>query len=99
MSLPADYSPSHAHDTWRAAAVPPAGEADLHGVLHDVGHGLFTLSLLLEQVVGEVGSPSGAELVDLLQQEMSRLLAVAHSGAGPGTEWAQVELRRLLSKV
>ena len=47
MSLPADFPAFPAQRRRPPSGLRPDGP-DLRGVLHDVGHGLLTLSLLLE---------------------------------------------------
>jgi signal transduction histidine kinase len=69
---------------------------DLRGVLHDVGHGLFTLSLLLDNAQVALLPQLGADAFELLEQEISRLLAIVHSGARRSAEPVPVGLRSLL---
>lgn len=95
MSLPADF-PSRPAPARRPVPVPPPGGPELRGVLHDVGHGLFTLSLLLDQIAEDVRRSRRADVFDLLEEEVSQLLAVVHSETRRGAKHAPVELRTLL---
>jgi signal transduction histidine kinase len=96
-SLPADC-PTYPIAWARPVAVADlAAGSDLRGVLHDVGHGLFTLSVLLQSardaLLPQLG---GGNLFDLVDEEMSRLLAMVHSGARSSPEPTAVGLRSLL---
>src|SRR5580765_2405807 len=100
MSLPANLPCRPASNRPRQVApllapLPDAG-SDLRGLLHDVGHGLFTLSLLLEQAADDIRSGRLPDGFDLLEREVALLLAVVHSGTRRGTGPARVELRSLL---
>jgi signal transduction histidine kinase len=69
---------------------------DLRGVLHDVGHGLFTLSLLLENARGVLLPQLGDDSFELVEQELSRLLGIVHTGTRRSAEPVPVGLRTLL---
>lgn len=59
-------------------------EAELRGVLHDVGHGLATLSMLVDGLAdAERRGVPVPDLLDLVGREAARLLAVVHAGATP----------------
>jgi signal transduction histidine kinase len=69
--------------------VDPADPVDpelreLRGVVHDIGNGLSTLALLLE--AARAGTVSTFGLLDLVEQETDRLLAVVHSGTRAGAD-------------
>ena len=91
--------PRAATDSWVALVPDPRPEPvevpgpidstdpelrELRGVVHDVGHGLSTMALLLE--AARAGSVSTFGLLELVEQETSRLLAVVHSGTRPAAE-------------
>lgn len=63
---------------------PDDRETDLRGVLHDIGHGLATLSMLVDGLTDAArrGVPV-PDLLDLIGRETARLLAVVHAGASP----------------
>ena len=72
--------------------VPPRPEPDpvtderaavreLRGVLHDLGNGLSTVALLLAAARG--GSVPTFGLLELIEKETGRLLAIAHAGTAP----------------
>lgn len=63
---------------------PDDRETELRGVLHDVGHGLATLSMLVDGLADAArrGVPV-PDLLDLVARETARLLAVVHAGATP----------------
>jgi signal transduction histidine kinase len=75
-----------------AAPVAPADPADLEvrelrelrGVVHDIGNGLSTMVLLLE--AARAGTVSTFGLLELVEQEADRLLAVVHSGTRPAAD-------------
>ena len=75
---------------------PAPGEPDLRGILHDVGHGLLTLSLLLNTIDDADRGRLGGELFELLDTEVARLLAAVHSGVRSSRAPVEVELGRLL---
>jgi signal transduction histidine kinase len=54
--------------------------------VHDVGNGLSTMALLLEAV--RAGTVSTFGLLELVEQETVRLLAVVHSGTSGGADAA-----------
>jgi signal transduction histidine kinase len=93
---PAVLPPCPQQRARHAAAHLAEPEPDVRGLLHDLGHGLFTLSLLLESARGELLSSIGSDALDLVEQETSRLLAVLHSGVHRDHRPAVVELRALL---
>jgi signal transduction histidine kinase len=94
MSLPADFPAFPAQRRRRPSGVRPDGP-DLRGVLHDVGHGLLTLSLLFEQAAGEL-RPRHEDAFALVEAEIARLLAVVHTETRSGAEPVAVELHALL---
>jgi len=56
---------------------------DLRGLVHDLGNGLSTMALLLEAARG--GAVPTFGLLELIEQETTRLLEVVHSSRpGPG---------------
>jgi signal transduction histidine kinase len=63
---------------------PDDREAELRGVLHDVGHGLATLAMLVDGLADAArrGVPV-PDLLDLVAKETARLLAVVHAGPTP----------------
>jgi signal transduction histidine kinase len=69
---------------------------ELRGVLHDLVNGLSTMALLLD--AARAGSVSTFGLLELIEQETTRLLAVARSGiAAPEPE--PVEVRAVLELI
>lgn len=70
---------------------------ELRGMLHDLGHGLATLSVLLEAARGDASFDD--PLLDLVERETARLLAVAHRGAGYAPAVEPVGLRDFLEQV
>ena len=68
----------------------------MRGVLHDVGHALFTLSLLLESGQDTLRPRLGEDLFELVEDEVARLLAMVHSGTRRSAEPVTVGLRTLL---
>jgi two-component system sensor histidine kinase RegB len=73
----------HAEPVDPAVAVDPVDTVDpelreLRGVVHDVGTGLSTLALLM--AAARAGTVSAFGLLELVEQETTRLLAVVHSG-------------------
>ena len=63
---------------------PDDREAELRGVLHDVGHGLATLSMLVDGLADAARRGVAVpDLLDLVATETTRLLAVVHAGAVP----------------
>jgi signal transduction histidine kinase len=69
---------------------------DLRGLLHEVGHGLAALSLLLE--VGRADEVVHADpVLDLIEQETARLLGIVHGGS-QYTE-VPVKLRDVLGQI
>ncbi|MCO1657855.1 sensor histidine kinase [Pseudonocardia humida] len=94
----------------RSADEPPAptGEDDvrdelrhLRGLVHDLGNGLSTMALLLE--AARDGAVPTFGLLELIEQETARLLAVAHSGrpepAAPGDEPDEIGVRDVLAPI
>ncbi len=78
----------------RPSAVADAG--DVRGLLHDVGHGLATLSLL----AAAAGDPEARERVlGLLDAEAARLLAVVRDGMRTVAVDEPVALRPLLDEI
>ena len=65
-------------------------------MLHDVGHGLLTLSLLLEQAAGELRPRSTRTRSSWWKAEIARLLAVVHTETRSGADPVAVELHALL---
>lgn len=102
-------SPREAADRWvDAVPAPVAGpdtRADAHelrGIVHDLGHGLSTMTLLL--AAARAGTVPTFGLLELIEQETERLLAVAHSATGaagaPSAEPAEpVDVRAVLGPV
>jgi signal transduction histidine kinase len=95
MSLPADFPAFPAQRRRPPSSVRPDGP-DLRGVLHDVGHGLLTLSLLLEQAADELRPRLDENAFELVEAEIARLLAVVHTETRSGAEPVAVELHKLL---
>jgi signal transduction histidine kinase len=95
MSLPADFPALPVQRRRPSLGVRPDGP-DLRGVLHDVGHGLLTLSLLLEQAAGELRPRLDESAFELVEAEIARLLAVVHTETRSGTDPVPVELHTLL---
>lgn len=91
-SLPVDCP---TYPITRARPIPDAG-SDLGGVLHDVGHSLFTLSVLLQSARDSLLPQLGGNVFDLVEEEISRLLAMVHGGARRSAEPTTVGLRSLL---
>src|ERR1044071_3491294 len=59
--------------------VPVADELrDLRGLVHDLGHGLATMAVLLE--AARDGAVPTFGLLELIEQETARLLDVVHTG-------------------
>ncbi len=73
-----------------------AEQVDLRGVLHDVGHGLFTLSLLLDNARDVLLPQLSDDAFELVEQELSRLLAIVHCGTRRTAQPVPVGLRTLL---
>lgn len=71
-------------------------EQALRGVLHDVGHGLLTLSLLLDSGRDALFLRFGAEVFELVEAEIARLLAMVHSGTRLASEPTTVGMRSLV---
>lgn len=68
----------------------------LRGVLHDVGHGLLTLSLLLDSGRDDLFLRFGSEVFELVEAEVAQLLAMVHSGTRLAPEPTTVGLRSLV---
>lgn len=68
----------------------------LRGVLHDVGHGLLTLSLLLDSGRDDLFLRFGSEVFELVEAEVARLLAMVHSGTRLASEPTTVGMRSLI---
>lgn len=80
----------------RSRPLDGADAGDLRGLLHDVGHGLATLSLLSEAA----NDPQTRERVlGLLEAETSRLLAVVRDGMRRVAVDEPVALRPLLEEI
>ena len=73
-------------------------DRDLRGLLHDVGHGLATVALLLDTIRSD-DLPDGSRTFDLLEAETSRLLAAVHEGLHPTRSDRPVAVRVLLEQV
>ncbi len=73
---------------------------ELRGVLHDVGHGLATLSMLVDGLsdAGLRGVPV-PDLLDLVGRETARLLAVVHTGLAPAATAEVVPVRSVLEPI
>jgi signal transduction histidine kinase len=89
--------------TQRGAGTLPADQEvvrELRGVLHDVGHGLATLSMLVDGLTDAAlrGVPV-PDLLDLVGRETARLLAVVHAGAVPAASAEVVPVRPVLETV
>ncbi len=76
---------------------PPA-DRDLRGLLHDVGHGLATVALLVDTIRSD-DPPAGGRMLDLLEAETSRLLTAVHDGLRPGRVDEPVAVRVLLEQI
>jgi signal transduction histidine kinase len=73
--------------------------ADCRGLLHDVGHGLATVVLLME-AARSAASGSTERLLELAEAETARLLATVHRGLGGGSGGPeQVEVRTVLERI
>jgi signal transduction histidine kinase len=96
MSLPADFPACPAQRRRPPAGVRPDAGPDLRGVLHDVGHGLLTLSLLLDQVAHERRPRLGESAFELVEGEISRLLAIVHTETRSSADPVAIELHKLL---
>lgn len=75
------------------------GEArECRALLHDVGHGLATLSLLLE--AAREGAPTPVnQLFELIEQETARLLAFVHSDSCHAPSAEPVSVRGVLDQI
>lgn len=72
------------------------------GLLHDVGHGLATVALLLEAARHETEPALANRLLDLAGTETTRLLGTVHAGlreAAPEAPAAPVAVRPLLARI
>jgi signal transduction histidine kinase len=83
-------------------ARPAADDPEVfRGLLHDVGHGLATLALLLEGARGTVTAARGNRLFDLAEAETARLLKTVHDGlrgtTGPSGE--PIAVRAVLARI
>jgi signal transduction histidine kinase len=95
-SLPADYPTSPIRRARPASNTDAGIGSDLRGVLHDVGHGLFTLSLLLDAARGALLPQLGDNAFDLVEEEVAQLLAMVHGSTRRSAEPTPVGLRTLL---
>jgi signal transduction histidine kinase len=77
-----------------------AGPPDHHGLLHDLGHGLLTLSCLADSVVSGGRLPAGAwQQLVLLSGEIGRLLELVRQALGGVAEPRPLDVRVLLAGV
>ncbi len=78
------------------------GEAvDCRGLLHDVGHGLATVVLLMEAARGAAPPGSDERLLRMAETETARLLATVHRGlhGGAGVPEEGVAIRDVLERI
>ncbi|NBH04793.1 sensor histidine kinase, partial [Amycolatopsis sp. SID8362] len=77
--------------------LPDFGPVDTGGVLHDLGHGLFTLSCLTESVLKTESLPSGMRIrLTLISEEAARLLDLVRQASAAGDAPKPVNVRTLL---
>ena len=79
-TLPADYPTCPIRRARPSTGPRPDDESAIRGVLHDVGHALFTLSLLIDSAEDTLLPRLGSDVFELVEAEMARLLAMVHSG-------------------
>ena len=74
---------------------------DCRGLLHDVGHGLATVGLLMEAARSSVAPGSNERLLQLAEAETARLLATVHRGLndGAGVPEEDVDVRDELERI
>lgn len=84
----------------RRRVVPEVREdvRELRGLLHDVGHGLATLTVLLEVAREDAPGPASAVL-DLVEREAARLLGVVYGGSRYTPALEPVEVREVLEPI
>jgi nitrogen-specific signal transduction histidine kinase len=70
---------------------------ELRGIVHDLGNGLSTMALLL--AAARDGSVSTFGLLELIEQETDRLLAVVNSGTAAADPADPVEVRTVLGPI
>ncbi|MFR9728213.1 sensor histidine kinase [Saccharopolyspora sp. MS10] len=81
------------------APAPRGADVGLRGLLHDLGHGLTTVSYLAEGLHAEDELPRAArERLEVVRRELARLLDLVATGAAPGDP-VPVELRGLLTQL
>lgn len=74
-------------------------EQDHRGLLHDVGHGLATVALLLEAARGGAAPTFGNRLLDLVEAETDRLLSTIHTGLRTAGSTEAVAVRPVLEQI
>jgi signal transduction histidine kinase len=90
----------HRQNTAGLEALNLADAQALHGLLHDLGHDLATLSFLAEAVRGDCAlSADTRRLVNLIEQLTSRLLGVVLRGVYTGHERENISARDLLGEI
>jgi signal transduction histidine kinase len=74
---------------------------DCRGLLHDVGHGLATVVLLMEAARGSAAPGSNERLLQMAEAETVRLLATVHRGlhGGAGVPEEDISVRDLLERI
>lgn len=99
MTRPSDRPIPAQRDLRSRPEHSPDHGPDHRGLLHDVGHGLTTVALLLEASRDGVAPVLAQRLLDLAEAETTRLLGVVHTGLRDDAPAGPVAARPVLERI